>query len=276
VTDTFLSVAVMGGVRYTWWVFKQRFRMFLMRVVLVGVLSLLPSCAHMFSANHDKEKAKIHLQVAADQLNLRDYTKAIESTLMALKLDPDFAAAYNHLALIYMETKQFGKSEESFKKALELQPDYPEVFNNFGVLLNREDKYKEAISYFEKALAYDRYKTPENALTNMGYSYYKLGDTARAKLFHQKALDVMPSFCLASKNMGDVYAKEKNYGKASEYFQKAVTNCPLYQESEYKLGLVLMKLGQRQVARTQLEKLVQKHRSGPYVERSNEVLKYLQ
>ena len=75
--------------------------------------------------------------------------------------------------------------------------------------------------------------------------------------------------------MGDVYAREKNFAKAAEYFEKAVTHCPLYQESEYKLGLVLMKLGQRDTAKTRLEKLVKRHRTGPYVDRSNEVLKYL-
>jgi tetratricopeptide (TPR) repeat protein len=110
----------------------------------------------------------------------------------------------------------------------------------------------------------------------MGYAYYRLGNLLKAKSYHQKALDIVPQFCLASKNMGDVYAKEHNYRKASDYFEKAVTNCPLYQESQYKLGLALMKFGQKKVARSQLEKLVEKHKSGPYVERSNEVLKFLQ
>jgi type IV pilus biogenesis/stability protein PilW len=230
----------------------------------------------MFMGPKDKEKAKIYLQNAADQLGRREYTEAIKSTQEALKFDPNFAAAYNHLALIYMETKQFSKSEEAFKKALDLQSNYPEVENNMGVLYNREERYKDAIPLFQKALAEQRYITPENALTNMGYSYYRLGDHVQAKIYHQKALDIMPNFCLANKNLGDVYAKEKNYVKASDYFQKAATNCPLYQEAEYKLGLVLMKLGQKQVARNQFERLVHKHRSGPYVDRSNEVLKYLQ
>ena len=236
----------------------------------------LSSCAHLENGVKGREKAKIYLQLAADQFSQRQYSKAVESTQEAIALDPNFAAAYNHLGILYMETKRYPKSEQAFNKALEIQTAYPEVFNNLGVLFNRQEKYAQAITYFEKALADDRYSTPENALTNMGHSYYKLGNLTKAKTLHQKALDLTPEFCLACKNMGDVYAKEKNYGKASDFFQKAITTCPLYEESQYKLGLALMKMGNRRTARTQFEKLVERHKNGPYVERSNEVLKYLQ
>lgn len=263
--------------RYTNLVSKTNFFYFTHRAIAAIIcLSFLSSCSSLFLSHKDKEKARLYLQKAADELNEHSYSKAIDSTQEALKYDPNFAAAYNHLALVYMETKQFDKSEEAFKKALSIASNYPEVFNNMGVMYNRQGRYQDAVGYFQKALANDHYPTPENAYTNMGYSYFRLGDHARAKLYHQKALDVMPQFCLADKNMGDVYAKEKNFRKAADYFKEATTNCPLYQESQYKLGLVLMKLGQRQVARVQLEKLVEKHKSGPYVERSTEVLKYLQ
>jgi type IV pilus assembly protein PilF len=245
------------------------------RLSIILVSILLCSCAHFMTSDQDREKAKLHLQIAADQYNNKEYAKSIESVQEALKLDPQLAAAHNHLALIYMEMKRYPKSEDAFRVALKLQPEYPEVFNNFGVLMNRQDHYKEAIPWFEKAIASEKYSTPENAYTNLGYTYYKLGDSTKAKAYHAKALDVAPQFCLASKNMGDVYAKEKNYSKAADYFQRAVTNCPLYEESQYKLALVLMKMGQRKTARTQLEKLVERHKNGPYVDRSNEVLKYL-
>lgn len=243
-------------------------------------LFLLASCAHTGSnATSDAkqtEKARIYLQLAVDQYSQRQFSKSLESVLNAVQLDPKLAAAFNHLGLVYMETKRFQKAEEAFKKALLLNPNYPEVLNNMGVMLNRQERFLEAISYFEKAISNDKYVTPENAYTNMGTSYFKLGNTLRAKSNHQKALEIAPEFCLAQKNLGDVYAKEKNYSKAAEYFEKSTTNCPLFDESQYKLGLALMKLGKRKVAKTQFESLVEKHKNGPYVDRSNEVLKYLQ
>ncbi len=243
--------------------------------VWVFAAAALMGCSHFANRVHDQEKAKIYLQIATDQLNDREYAKAIDSTQQAIELDPMMTAAYNHLALVFMETKRYEKSEAAFRTALGLRPDYPEVYNNLGVLYNRQERYLEAVPLFERALSSERYATPENALTNLGYSFYKLGNSQKSKAYHQKALDMVPQFCLASKNMGDVYAKEKNFGKASEYFQRALTHCPLYQETQYKLGLVLMKLGQKKVAKTELERLVEKHKAGPYVERSSEVLKYL-
>lgn len=245
--------------------------------MVLCVIALSSSgCAHFWTTAADQEKAKMYLQMATDQLNDRQYTKALEACQKALEVDPQYAAVYNHMALVYMETKRFQKSEEAFKKALEIQPNYPEVFNNYGVLLNREEKYAEAIVWFERALKDEKYATPENALTNMGYSHFKLGHLAKAKALHQRALDVVPLFCLANKNLGDIYSKEKNYKKATEAFERASTNCPLYQEAQYKMGLALMKTGSRAVAKAHLEKLVRQHKNGPYVERSQEVLKFLQ
>lgn len=265
--------------RYTEYVKTHRLKKlheFSSLMVLCVMALSLSACAHFWTTEADKEKAKMYLQAATDQLNERQYTKALESCQKALEADPGLAPVHNHMALIYMETKRYQKSAEAFKKALEIQPHYPEVFNNYGVLLNREEKYAEAIPWFERALKDERYNTPENALTNMGYAYFKLNRLEKAKALHQRALDVMPLFCLANKNLGDIYSKEKNYKKATDAFERAANNCPLYQEAQYKLGLALMKTGSRAVAKAHLEKLVRQHKNGPYVERSQEVLKFLQ
>lgn len=205
----------------------------------------------------------------------RNFSKALEYGLQSIEIDPAFAPAYNHLGIIYMETKRFLKSEEAFKLALKLQPDYPEVLNNLGVLMNRQDRFNDAIGYLDGALKSNSYVTPENAYTNLGYAYFRLGNIPRAKAYHQRALDIVPDFCLAHKNLGDVFAKEKKFPKAVDYYSKALSICPLYDESHYKLGLALMKTGKKNLAKVELEKLVQRHKTGPYVDRSQEVLKFL-
>lgn len=268
-------VPVSSTVRYTIPMTKPFASLSLTLSVLTVLLLGLTNCSHFADKARDQEKAKIYLQLGADQFAQREYGKALESTLEALKYEPNYAAAYNHLGIIYMETKRYKKAEESYKKALELQQDYPEALNNYGVLLNRTDRFLEAIAKFERASAVEGYLTPENALTNIGFSYYKLGKISKAKDYHQKALDIVPEFCLAQKNLGDCYASEKNYKQAAEQFQRAATNCPLFEETRYKLGLAQMKLGNRQQAKATFEGLVSKYKSGPFVERSQEVLKLL-
>lgn len=240
----------------------------------VACLWLASGCSSLLSTGNPLE-AQAHLQMATTHFNSRQYGKAIEELQAALKIDPQMAAAYNHLALVFLETRRYARSMEAFQKALEIKPEYPEVFNNIGVLLNRQEKYREAIVWFMKATETESYLTPENAYTNMGYAYYKMGDLGKALQYHQKAVDVAPLFCLANKNLGDVYAKKRNYKKAAEYFGKSVTHCPLYQEGRYKLALVNMKLGNKKMAKNHFERLIEHHKDGPYVDRSQEVLKYL-
>jgi type IV pilus biogenesis/stability protein PilW len=242
--------------------------------IVLAVSAVLSGCASLGGAP-DRDRAKIHLQVAADRASRKEFGPAIEATRKAIDADPTYASAYNHLALLFLETKRYDKAEETFKKALTLQPEYPEVWNNLGVLYNRQQRYRDAIPYLEKAAQSEGYANPENAFTNLGYSYFRLGDLAKAKAYHQKALDVAPVFCLAEKNLGDVYAKEGNYRRAAQSFEKAVNSCPLFQESEFKLALVMVKLGERDKARQRLEKFVERHREGPLVERSEHVLKFL-
>jgi type IV pilus assembly protein PilF len=239
-------------------------------------LLALVGCAHFLESNKTPDEAKLHLQISIERFNAREYNRAIEACTKALELNPDMAEAHNHMALIYMETKRYQKSFEAFQKALKVKPQNPEVFNNLGVLYNRQDKYSEAIPYFQKALADTGYLTPENAYTNMGYSHFRMGQLTTAKTYHQKALDIVPNFCLAGKNLGDVYVKERLFTQAEKHFRKAVRNCPLYQEARYKLGLVLVKMGDRKTAKLELDKLLKQHKEGAYVDRTQEVLKYLQ
>lgn len=233
------------------------------------------ACSHFSESSKEQDKAKLYLQLSSDMFAQRNYSKALEYCLESIQTDSNFYPAYNHLGIIYMETKRFPKAEEAFNQALKKQPDYPEVFNNLGVLMNRQERFSEAVVFFDRALKSDNYLTPENALTNLGYSYFRLGNLVKAKIYHQRALDVLPDFCLANKNLADVYAKEKKFPKAVELYNRSLSTCPLYEESHYKLGLALMKMGQRNMAKNELEKLVQRHKSGPYVDRSQEVLKFL-
>lgn len=239
------------------------------------IVGLLVSSCSSAPALSNATKAQIRLQMASNYFNQRNYGRAIDEIREAIKEDPGMAAAYNHLALVYLETKRYPKSMEAFEKALQLQPNYPEAFNNIGVLLNRQERYKEAIPWLKKAADAEGYLTPENALTNLGYAYYKLGNLDLAIKFHRKAIDVAPMFCLANKNLGDVYAKKHDYKRAAQYFGSAVTHCPLYQEGRYKLALVNMKLGNKKMARSHFQQLIDHHKDGPYVDRSQEVLKLL-
>ena len=79
---------------------------------LILILNL-NGCAHLLNKSKDQEKAQIYIQLAADEFAQKEYGKATDSIHQALKFNPDFPSAYNHLGIIYIETKRFTKSEEA-------------------------------------------------------------------------------------------------------------------------------------------------------------------
>ena len=152
---------------------SMRFSLYRSFVIGCTAALALSSCAHLFdNSEKSHEKAKIYIQLAADLYGQKDYNKSIESSLQAIKYDPHYAAAHNHLGIVYMETKRYMKGEEAFRKALEIQSDYPEVYNNMGVLFNRQEKFAEGVTYFEKALKAILCATTASIVGAFGYIIY--------------------------------------------------------------------------------------------------------
>jgi tetratricopeptide (TPR) repeat protein len=53
---------------------------------------------------------------------------------MAIARNPDSAAAYNQLGILYRKLGRFTDAVESYQRALEIQPDYALAHLNLGVL----------------------------------------------------------------------------------------------------------------------------------------------
>lgn len=93
-----------------------------------------------------------HLLSAKIALQEKKYTLSIARAENALKLDPEYAEAYNILGLCYLAQKKVRKSYIAFKSALSFDPDSATLHNNVGVVYEKMGKLKEAQKYFEKTL----------------------------------------------------------------------------------------------------------------------------
>ncbi|NDG26451.1 MAG: hypothetical protein EB120_04660, partial [Proteobacteria bacterium] len=79
--------------------------------LILCLLGLLNACSHLSENTKEKDKAKLFLQLSSDMFAQRNFSKALEYCYQSIEIDPNLAAAYNHLGIIYMETKRFSKSE---------------------------------------------------------------------------------------------------------------------------------------------------------------------
>jgi Flp pilus assembly protein TadD len=62
----------------------------------------------------------------------------------AIRLVPDFAAAYNNLGQAYEGLGQYDKARVYYERAVELNPQYANAYLNLGKLLYRSGERKRA------------------------------------------------------------------------------------------------------------------------------------
>jgi tetratricopeptide (TPR) repeat protein len=73
----------------------------------------------------------------------------------AVKIDPQFAAAWNNLGVVRMTLDKKAEAASAYKRALKIQPNYALAWYNLGVVLDRQNHYDEALKAYETAFVLD-------------------------------------------------------------------------------------------------------------------------
>jgi predicted O-linked N-acetylglucosamine transferase (SPINDLY family) len=151
--------------------------------------------------------------------------KAVPLFEQALQINPNLAVALNSLG---NALSQLGRDEESFacfERALQLNESYLDACLNFGNALKKAKKYKPAIECFQHALKIN----PENAKTfySMGEAYYDIGDSALAKTYYAKSLDLNANdleaqYALAIAQIPKVCKSQDEMSESRKSFSKRV------------------------------------------------------
>jgi tetratricopeptide (TPR) repeat protein len=131
-----------------------------------------------------------------------DYPKAIEYYEKAIKIDPNFAEAYNQLGLTY-QANQAKPSEIAwyFKTATEINPSYAEAYEN------------------------------------LGKAYYGMGDFDHAEEYCKKALEINPQLGSAQFSLAWIYLLGKAQPAEAIYHFKKVLERKKIPHAYYGLGI---------------------------------------
>ncbi len=106
---------------------------------------------------------------AQQSLAAKDYAGAEHGFKEFLKLDPQSAAGYTNLGVVYLRT---GKSEEAiqaFETARKLDPHMVGVDLNLGLAYYRKQDFGHAVPYFEHLLAADPDSVQAHYLLGMSH-----------------------------------------------------------------------------------------------------------
>lgn len=123
------------------------------------------------------------------EMDRRDYSKAVAAFGDAIKLRPDFAAAYVNSAFAYNAKQQNPEAEAAFRKALTLDPNSAVIHMNLGMLLGEMGRADEAKAVFLRSHALD----PNNAQSayNLGVIFAET-DPEASLAWAKKAYDLRP------------------------------------------------------------------------------------
>jgi len=108
-----------------------------------------------------------HLNLGVAYLSRKEYRKAMLHLEEAIRLVPDFTAAYNNLGLAYEGLGQDDKARFYYERAVEFNPQYADAYLNLGKLFYRNGERQKAKTNFIQVVRLA--PTSEKAMEAQGY-----------------------------------------------------------------------------------------------------------
>lgn len=165
-----------------------------------------------------RKRAEIRLQLAASYYQKAQFNVAIEEAQRALQADPNYAAAYGLLGLIYMDLGDRREADANFARALKLDPASPELNNNYGWYLCQTGRERESIEYFLRAAQDRLYATPGKAMQNAGVCMMRVRDYAAAEQHLRRALELDATSPFTKFHLARLYLATGKLDRASFYY----------------------------------------------------------
>ncbi len=170
----------------------------------------------------ERRRARIRLDLASSYYQQGNYTVALDELRQALQIDPDYAAAYGVLGLVYMDLNDRDRAEDSFQRGLRLRPNDADLNNSYGWFLCQTGRERASLDFFTRALTDPLYRTPAKPLHNAGICALRSGDEATAERNFQRAFQVDPSNAVAMYQLGELYLKRNEAERARFYAQRLI------------------------------------------------------
>jgi type IV pilus assembly protein PilF len=137
-----------------------------------------------------------------------------------------------------------------FQQAVAQDPDNADARNALGILLHLSfGRHAEAIQSYEKVLNDMLYPTPFIAQSNLGWAYFKKGDTAKALENIKSAVTLNPNFCRGYQNLGFIYDQQGDTQEACRQFSRYREMCPEVADAYMREGVCQAKMGKADAAR---------------------------
>ncbi|MGM0602883.1 MAG: tetratricopeptide repeat protein [Bacillota bacterium] len=161
-------------------------------------------------------------------------------------LPADKAKKYRNVLKLFERRNR--EAKEELQNIVEELPDFAPAYNKLAVIAIREDKTEKAEELLYEAVEIDSEFAP--AITNLGSLARKAGNKERAKKLYEKAVEIDPEYGPAYNNLGVIYREAGDYANSIKYLKKArkhgsfvhraKNDKPFYKEPGCLVGLLLL------------------------------------
>lgn len=192
-----------------------------MRVLIITWLCLfLLACSSAQQKADNFKIAQSNVRLGVGYFQQGKVEAALEKLKKAISVSPDYPEAHSSIALVYQQLGEFDKSRKHYETALDLKPDSGVIHNNYATLLCRMGKPLEAEPHFIKAVKSRSYRTPAEALENLGSCLLQVPDFDKAETYLRQALQINPKLPGALLQMAYVSLENKRYLSGRAYLQR--------------------------------------------------------
>jgi tetratricopeptide (TPR) repeat protein len=175
--------------------------------------------------------------------NLYDKLRRVEAAAYlkkSIELDPEFAMAHLHYALIAPNTQTF---TEHLSKAVALVDKISpgEKYKILGLQAFFNGEPQKEGEYYQKLV--NDYPEDERAQLLMGNHFFFQGDFNRAIGYYRRAIEINPDFSLPYNQLGYCHRYLENYLEAEEAFKEYIKLVPEDPNPYDSYGDLLTKMG---------------------------------
>lgn len=181
----------------------------------------------------------------------------------ALEIDPNFGLAHAGLSDALVQEAHYWGGDggtlalQHAERAVELEPKRVETARALGKALALNGYEERALDVFERALAID----PDDWVSALQSAnlYFQRLEFGKAESAYLAALRSAPNLDVAMSNLGYLYLKWGDTAAARQWFDRALELYPLQQQATSRLAILEMLTGNPDQADSRCERLVESY-----------------
>jgi tetratricopeptide (TPR) repeat protein len=177
---------------------------------------------------------------------LGDKFLAIADYNQAIKINPNFAAAYYNRGVIHAEMGEKLLAIADYNTAIKIDPNNADVYNNRGSVHFALGNKLLAIADYNTAIKINPYYG--EAYYNQGIAHSALGEKLLAIKDYTSAIKINPNYSEAYYNRGNAHSALGDKQKAIEDYSTAIKINPNYVTAYYNRGVIRADMGEKLLA----------------------------